>query len=175
MSRNMSRLLGAVCMAGLALASSPVFAFDRAGYAARVEATLKEAQSGSIADPKATLARLDELTAIGMTAAKEFGAKSPKWAKLMDQLVADAPSFNKKTGVEINDKWGEEGTVGDAIGIPFKDISQFGEERAYMELVVSPNVSYELVKKWEKTKKASELKELVDENNELTDHLKVIK
>lgn len=147
-------------------------AFDAAGYRLRVEAILAEAKSGAIADPKATLARLDELTGIGVEAAKEFGAKTPKWAGLMNQLAADAPAFKTQTPTEINDKWGEEGTAGESAGIPFKSLAQFGAERGYMELVVSPNISYSLVKKYEKTKKGNVLKEVADECEELLHHLK---
>jgi hypothetical protein len=42
------------------------------------------------------------------------------------------------TDAEIEDKWGEKGTGGDSLGIPLKSLPQFGEERAYLELIVGP-------------------------------------
>ena len=86
------------CTFGLALASialttvTPAWAFDQAGYQVRLDATRAELVKKTLADSKATLARLDEIIALGIVASREYGAKSPKYAKLMEAVIASAPS-----------------------------------------------------------------------------------
>jgi hypothetical protein len=79
------------------------------------------------------------------------------------------------TDAEIEAKWGEQGTGGDASGIPLKSLGQFDETRAAMELIVSPAHAYIFVKKWETAQKARWLDQTRDEMNELDEHLKQVK
>lgn len=96
---------------------------------------------------KATLARLDEMVAIGVVGAKEYAAKQPRFAKLMDAVVADAGPMKNYTDAEIEDKWGENGNAGDAIGVPLKSLGQFDATRAAMELIIGPSHAYIFIKK----------------------------
>ena len=159
----------------LGAAPSAAWAFDRAGFKARAEATLAELNSKRLADSRATLARLDEMLALGIVGLKEYGASHPKYAKLMDAAIADSQAMKRMTDVEIEEKWGENGTAGDALGIPLKSLADFGEERAYLELVVGPAHQYIFVKKWESTKKARWLEQARDEAVELLKHLEAIR
>jgi hypothetical protein len=54
----------------------PARAFDKAGYKARAETTLAELNTKQLADSRATLARLDEMIAIGMVGMKELVPKT---------------------------------------------------------------------------------------------------
>ena len=172
---DFTRLGKAACAVGLFLAlavgSSNAWAFDRAGFKTRAEATLAELNTKRLADSKATLARLDEMVAIGIVGAKEYGAHHPKSAKLMDAVIADAQAMKGFTDVEMEEKWGEKGTGGNAVGVPLKSLADFGEERAYMELVIGPAHQYIFVKKWETAKKARWLEQARDEAVELLKHL----
>jgi hypothetical protein len=77
----------ALALVLLAGAAVPAMAFDAAGYRSRLEATQAEVASKTLANPDATLGRLDEMVAIGIAAAKEYGAKEPKYAKLMEAVI----------------------------------------------------------------------------------------
>ncbi|MEA2741896.1 MAG: hypothetical protein QOG25_267 [Acetobacteraceae bacterium] len=163
-----------VAALGLAMGLGPAsaWAFDMAGFKVRLEATKAEAATKTLVDSKATLARLDEMIKLGETGAKEYGDRQPKFAKLMAAVVADAEAMKGFTDSEIEAKWGEQGSGGDALGIPLKSLGQFDETRAAMELIVSPAHAYIFVKKWETAQKARWLDQARDELNELGEHLK---
>lgn len=171
-TRFADRLRSAVAVAViLAASTSGAWAFDMAGFKARLEATKAEIASKSLSDPKATLARLDEMAKLGIVGAREYGAKQQKFAKLMDAVAADAEAMKGFTDPEIEAKWGEQGSGGDAAGVPLKSLGQHDETRAAMELVVGPAHVYILVKKWETAQKARWLDQAKDELNELSDHV----
>jgi len=157
----------------LCLGSTQAWAFDKAGVTARADATLVELETKRLPDSAATLARLDEMIVLGSVGVKEFAAKQPQFAKLMDAVVADAPNMKGYTDAEIEDKWGEKGTAGDAVGVPLKSLAQFGPERAYLELIVGPAHAYILNKKWETAQKARWLDQAKDEVTEYKEHLKL--
>lgn len=165
-------LSGGAFALAICLASAGAMAFDLVGFKARLETTKAEAATKTLADSKATLARLDEMIKIGISGAKEYSDKQPKFAKLMAAVIADADAMKGYTDAEIESKWGEQGTGGDAVGIPLKSLGQFDETRAAMELIVSPAHTYIFVKKWETAQKARWLDQARDELNELSEHLK---
>jgi hypothetical protein len=157
------------------IAVSPsAWAFDREGYKARAELTLKELNAKRLPDAKATLARLDEMIALGIVGIKEYAAQQPKYAKLMDAAIADSQSMKRMTDVQLEEKWGEQGTGGDAVGVPLKTLADFGVQRAYLELVVGPAHQYIFIKKWESAKKARWLEQARDEAVELIKHFESI-
>ena len=159
----------------LAACSSGAWAFDRDGFKSRAEANLAEFNTKRLADSKVTLARLDEMIAIGIVGMKEFSARQPKYAKLMEAAIADSQAMKAMTDVQIEEKWGEKGTAGDAIGIPLKSLSDFGEERAYLELAVGPAHQYIFVKKWVSAQRARWLEQARDEAVELLKHLQSVR
>ena len=167
-------LCGFVVFCFLASASSAAAAFDLAGYKSRAETTLAELNTKQLPDSKTTLARLDEMTALGIVGMKEFAASHPKYAKLMDAAIADSQAMKEMTDVQLEDKWGETGTGGDAAGVPLKSLADFGVERAYLELAVGPAHQYIFIKKWQTAKKTHWLEEARDEAVELLKHLEYI-
>jgi len=175
---GLARLGKAACVLGfflaLAAGSTGARAFDLNGFKTRAEVTLAELNTKRLADSNATLARLDEMIAIGIVGMKEYGAQNPKYAKLMNAAIADAQAMKGMTDVQIEEKWGETGTAGDAVGIPLKSLAETGEQRAFLELVVAPATQYIFVKKWQSAKKAHWLEEARDEGVELLKHLEVI-
>jgi hypothetical protein len=174
----LARLARLVCACGLFLALaagwSGAWAFDLGGFKARAETTLAELNTKRLADSNATLARLDEMIAIGTVGMKEYGAHHPKYAKLMDAAIADIPAMKGMTDVQIEEKWGETGTGGDAVGIPLKSLPETGEQRVFLELVVGPSTQYILIKKWQSAKRARWLEQARDEAVELLKHLESI-
>jgi hypothetical protein len=158
----------------MAVAASGARAFDLEGYKARAEANLAEFNKKQLTDSKATLARLDEMIALGIVGMKEYGARLPNYAKLMNAAIADSQAMKAMTDVEIEEKWGENGAGGDAVGVPLKSLADFGEERAYLELAVGPAHQYIFVKKWETARKVRWLEQARDEAVELLKHLQSI-
>jgi len=159
-----------ICLA-LAVGLNHAWAFDKEGFKTRAEATLAELNTKRLKDSNATLARLDEMIAIGIVGLKEYGDKNPKYAKLMDAAVADSQAMKTMTDVQIEEKWGEQGTGGDPVGLPLKTLAEFGAERAYLELAVGPAHQYIFVKKWQTAPKPRWLEQARDEAVELIKHL----
>src|SRR5262249_895893 len=149
-------------------------AFDKDGFKSRLDATLADLQADPLANPDATLARLDEMIAIGVAGMKEYGGSRPEMAKLMDAAIADAPNMKGMTDEEIEETGGETGSAGDATGVALKDLDQFGPERAYLELAVGPAHCYLLIKKWQSTQKARWLDQAKDQMTELQEHLQKV-
>jgi hypothetical protein len=172
--RNRVALAAALVLA-MSVGSTGAWAFDLPGFKTLLEATKTEAAAKTLADSKATLARLDEMVKIGIVGAKEYADRQPKFAKLMATVIADADAMKGFTDAELEAKWGEQGTGGDAVGIPLKSLGQFDDTRAAMELIISPSHAYIFVKKWETAQKARWLDQARDELNELTEHLKQVK
>jgi hypothetical protein len=162
---------GAFALA-MSVSSAGVWAMDMAGFKSRLETTKAEAAAKTLSDSKATLARLDEMIKIGVAGAKEYSDRQPKFAKLMAAVVGDVEAMKGFTDAEIEAKWGEQGTGGDAVGIPLKSLGQFDDTRAAMELIVSPAHAYIFVKKWETAQKSRWLDQAKDELTELGEHLK---
>jgi hypothetical protein len=155
----------------LAAGSAHAWAFDKDGYKSRAEVTLIEFNAKRLKDSKATLARLDEMIVMGIVGMKEFGVKYPKYVKLMEAAAADCQSIKGMSDVQMEEKWGETGWGGDAAGVPLKTLTDFGAERAYLELGIGPAHQYIFVKKWETAQKTRWLEAARDEAVELLKHL----
>jgi hypothetical protein len=165
------------CLALLIVLAAPcsdAWAFDVHGFKLRAETTLAEFNAKRLADSNVTLARLDEMIVIGAAGMREYGASHPKFAKLMGAAIADVQAMKGMTDVQIEEKWGESGTGGDAVGVPLKSLGENSEPRAYLELVVGPATQYIFVKKWQSTKRAKWLEQARDETVELLKHLETI-
>jgi hypothetical protein len=172
--QKMTWLSGVALVLALASGSPAAWAFDMNGYKTRLDAAITEVGAKSLSDSKATLSQLDEMVTLGVVGAKEYGAKQPRFAKLMDAVVADAPAMKNYTDAQIEDKWGENGSGGDALGVPLKSLGQFDATRAAMELIIGPSHAYIFVKKWESAQRARWLEQARDELSELREHLKEV-
>jgi hypothetical protein len=153
----------------------PAWAFDQAAYLARLDATRAELVKKTLADSKATLARLDELVTIGIVALREYGAKNPKYAKLMEAVIANAPDMKTYSDSQLEDIWGEKGNGGDAVGVPLKSLGDFDPTRNVMELIIGPSAAYIHIKKWQTAQRAKWLDQASDELHETAEHLNRIK
>ena len=108
---------------------------------------------------------------MGIVGMKEFAARQPKYAKLMNAAIADAQAMKGMTDAQLEEKWGEKGYGGDAVGIPLKSLEENGAPRAYLELIVDPAEQYIYVKRWQSVKKARLLEQARDEAVELIKRL----
>ena len=167
------RLAGIGLVIALAFAA-PAHAFDTPGYTARVNGMIGELEKQTLPDAKATLARLDEMIALGVGAAREYAVRAPKFAALMQGAIADTGTMKASSDAELEDKWGESGSGGDAAGVALKSLGQFDETRAYLELMIAPATTYIMVNKWQSAKRARWLDQGKDEMTELLEHLKKV-
>lgn len=165
---------GLCACAAIALTASHAWAFDFAGYHAKLDAVVASVKAKSLGDGKAALAQLDELTAMGKAGAQEYAAREPKFAKLMAAAIAGADGMHSLTDEEIEDTWGENGSAGDPAGVPLKSLGQFDATRGYLELMVSPAHAYIYLKKWQSSHKQGMLDKTTDELAELAEHLKSV-
>jgi hypothetical protein len=165
--------LGALLLA-MTVVSSGAWAADITGFKTRLEATKAEVATKKLADSNATLTRLGEMMKIGEARATEYGAQHAQFTKLMAAVVADADAMKGFTDAEIEGKWGEQGSGGDAVGIPLKSLGQFDETRAAMEMIIGPAHAYIFVKKWQTAQKSRWLDQANDELSELAKHLEQV-
>jgi hypothetical protein len=155
----------------IALGWTDAWAFDIDGYKSRAKATLVELNAKKLPDSNATLARLDEMIVSGSAAAKEYAALDATYAKLMDAAVADAQAMKGMTDAQLEEKWGEKGYGGDAVGTPLKSLGESSAPRNYLELIVAPAEQYIYIKRWQSVKKARLLEQARDEAVELNKRL----
>ena len=172
---GLAYLVAKLCLLGLILAVtagiSKSFAFDLNGYKSRAEATLAELNAKQLPDSRATLGRLDEMIAMGPVACREYSTRQPKQAKLMDAAIADAQAMKGMTDAQLEEKWGEKGYAGDAVGTPLKSLEESGGPRTYLELIIAPAEQYIYIKRWQLVKKPRLLEQARDEAVELTKRL----
>jgi hypothetical protein len=152
---------------------SSAWAFDQSGYRSRADATLAELNAKRVPDVIATLARLDEMIAIGSVGMKEFAARQPKYAKLIDAALADALAMKNMTDAQLEEKWGEKGYGGDAVGIPLKSLDEASVARTYLELIIAPAEQYIYINRWQSVKKPRLLEQARDEAVELNKRLEL--
>lgn len=169
--RYLAALTASVLLSVMASGWSAAWAFDLDGYKSRAEATLMELNAKKIPSVSSTLARLDQMITIGITATKEYAARDPKYAKLMDAAIADAQAMKGMTDAQLEEKWGENGTGGDAIGVPLHTLGESSTPRTYLELIVAPAEQYIYINRWQSVKKARLLEQARDEAVELNKRL----
>jgi hypothetical protein len=166
---------GLGCLAGVLAVTSffplGAWAFDQDGYRSRAKVTLAELNAKQLPDSKATLARLDEMIAMGSEAAKEYAGREPKYARLMNAAIADSAAMKQMTDAQLEDKWGEKGYGGDALGMPLKSIDESNPARTYLELIIGPAEQYIYIKRWQTVKKPHLLEQARDEAVELNKRL----
>jgi hypothetical protein len=163
--------LGAFVLLLATAGTSASWAFDIGGYKGRADTTLAELNARNLPDSKATLARIDEMIAIGMAGMKEYSEHEPRYAKLMEAAIADSQAMKTMTDVELEEKWGENGYGGDAVGVPLKSLNEFGTPRTYLELIVAPAEQYIYIRKWQSARKARWLEQARNEAVELSKRL----
>ena len=111
------------------------------------------------------------MIATGIVGIKEFAAHQPNYAKLMNAAIADAQAMKGMTDAQLEEKWGEKGYAGDAVGTPLKSLEESGGPRTYLELIIAPAEQYIYIKRWQLVKKPRLLEQARDEAVELTKRL----
>jgi hypothetical protein len=166
--------IAALTLASLALPPTWARAMDIATYKSLVEETLKELVSGKIADVDATIRRQENLMEIGKAGCTEYAGKEPKFAKLMQSAVAGADAMKSMSPDDLEAAWGDEGSRGDAVGIPLKSLDQFSKARSYLDTVVHPATAYIWLKQYKTKKDKQALERAKGELKEVLEHLKKI-
>jgi hypothetical protein len=96
--------LGIVCGSPL-----PAPAMEVAQYKKLLEETVKEAVSGTIGDPDATVARLEQALKLAIDGAKAFIAKEPSHQKVFGALIGGLDKLKRMPADDVEAEWGEDG------------------------------------------------------------------
>eukprot|EP01037_Dinobryon_pediforme_P012900 gene12900-13001_t len=164
----------AIALLALALPPTASWAMDVATYKSLVDETLKELVSGKITDIDTTLHRQEKLMEIGKTGCAEYAGKEPKYAKLMEAVVADADGMKTMSPDNLEAAWGDEGSRGETFGIPLKSLDQFSKTRSYLDTVVHPATAYIWLQQYKTKKDKQALERAKGELKEVLEHLKKI-
>jgi len=165
------KMLNAFALLLATVGTSICWAFDIDGHKVRANTTLAELTAKNLPDSQATLVRLDEMIAIGIVGMKEFSEREPRYTRLMETAIADSQAMKIMTDAELEEKWGETGYDGNAVGVPLKSLDEFGAPRAYLELIVAPAEQYIYIRRWQSAKKARWLERARNEAAELSKRL----
>jgi hypothetical protein len=162
-----------IVLAGL-FSSGGAEAFDGAKYETLTVETIRELISGSVPQMPATLARLQASMAIGIEACEERAKTHPEDAALLRKAIADAPRMVTISAEALEGEWGDEGTAGDSVKRPLKDLDNAGVTRGYLDLLVHPARTYDFILAYAKTKDRTTLDEGKGELLEALEHLKKV-
>ena len=169
----MRKLVLFAALAALPVCSQGAAALEGARYESLTKETIQELVAGKVPNTQATFARLDQAMQIGIAGCKEYIAKHPEDAKLLDKVIAEAPGMTTMTAEELEEAWGDEGKAGDSVGRPLKNIDNNGVTRGFLDIVVHPARAHDLIVEFDKTHDVHALEEAKGELVEALGHLKV--
>jgi hypothetical protein len=113
--------------------------------------------------------------AIGVEACREWAEKSPADAKLMELVIADAPGMTAMKPEKLEDQWGDEGTAGEAVGVPLSSLDQFSEVRNHLDLVVHPARAHDFIESYVQAKDRQALVQSKGELIEVIEHVTLLR
>ena len=172
--RNLSALR--VFAASVFVVTGPSFAdaADLAGYSKIVSESVQTFISGKVEDVKGLIAKQDAAIEIGIAACKEYAAKKPEAAKLLNHVIASVPKMKQMSAEQLEQAWGDEGNAGDEIGAPLSKLDQFSMVRNHLDLVVHPARARAFLMEYASTKSRGVIDEAKAELVEVLEHAKKI-
>ncbi|MBL8701606.1 MAG: hypothetical protein JNK67_24715 [Alphaproteobacteria bacterium] len=163
----------AVALANLilpALRPVPAHAMEVAEYKKLLETTVKEAVSGSIGNPDATAARLEQALKLAIDGAKAYVAKEPAHTRVFDALIGSIESLKSKKADDVEAEWGEDGRQFAAHGFDLKKNDQFSTAKSHVDVIVHPTLAIALLNEFRKSKDAALLDRMKAELVEAVEH-----
>lgn len=145
-------------------------AMEVAQYKKLIEETVKEAVSGTIGNPDATAARLEQALKLAVDGAKAFVAKEPAHGKVFAALLGDLESLKQKPADDVEAAWGEEGKQFAANGFDLKKHDQFSTAKSYVDVIVHPTLAIALLNEFRKSKDQALLGRMKAELVEAVEH-----
>lgn len=174
MSRLMTRRLALVTATTAAVlpfaAPSAAMAMEVVEYKKLLEATVKEAVSGSLASPDATIARLEQALKLAIDGAKAYVAKEPTHGKVFTALIGSVNQLKLRTADDVEAEWGEDGKQFAAHGFDLKKNDQFSVAKSFIDVIVHPTLAISLVNEFRKSKDAALLERMKAELVEAVEH-----
>lgn len=150
-------------------------AADLDRYLTLTQMTVKELVSGTLADPRATQDRLKKIMEIGIEACRDRIKANPGEAKLLELVIAEAPKMVTMKPEALEDAWGDEGTAGEAVGVPLSSLDQFSEVRNFLDIVVHPARAHDFIESYVQTKDRQALVQAKGELIEVIEHVKLMR
>jgi hypothetical protein len=150
-------------------------AADLDGYLSLAHMTVRELVSGELADPRATQDRLKKIMQIGIETCRDRAKSNPDEARLLELVVAEAPKMTSMKPEALEDAWGDDGTAGDAAGVPLSSLDQFADVRNYLDLVVHPARAHDYIETYVQTKDRQALVQAKGELVEVIEHVTLLR
>lgn len=144
-------------------------------YKKLLEATVKEAVSGSLANPDATIGRLEQALKLAIDGAKAFVAREPAHGKVFEALIGSVSQLKGRPADDVEAEWGEDGKQFAAHGFDLKKHDQFSAAKSFIDVIIHPTLAISLVNEFRKSKDAvllDRMKAELVEAVEHADHLK---
>lgn len=151
-------------------ASSTALAMDVGEYKKLLEATVKEAVSGSLANPDATIGRLEQALKLAIDGAKAFMVKEPAHGKVFEALIGSVNQLKGRPADDVEAEWGEDGKQFAAHGFDLKKHDQFSSAKSFIDVIVHPTLAISLVNEFRKSKDAALLDRMKAELVEAVEH-----
>ena len=150
-------------------------AMDFAAYEKVTKETLQVLASAKVDDVAKLIALQDQAMAIGIEGCKEYAIARPEHAALMNLVITSSAGMLGMKADDLEAKWGDEGTAGDAIGVDFKKIGQFDPVRNQLDVVVHPARARAYLTDYSKSKKPQDLEDAKGELIEVLEHLQKLR
>lgn len=166
------RTLTAAAIAVAATGATPAAAFEGDAYRSLVIETVLAIDSGDF-DVAHLISVQDQLIAIAIDGARDFGERNPEHARLMAFLVQEAPGMRSMTLDEIEEAW-HEGEALSQIGIDFASLDQVGPAYAHFDTVVDPMSAHIALRLYQETGEEEYLELVVEELTEVLDQVEML-
>lgn len=145
------------------------FAMNVDRYTSIVGKTIAQVDSGTV-DVDQLIGLQQELIAIGVEGAREFGDAAPEHAAMMNFVAESAPNMVSMNLDEIEEQW-HDGLALAEIGVDFDALDHFGPAISHMDAVLHPATAIIALREYRTTGDAAYLEQVKDELSEVVEHL----
>lgn len=162
--------LAVLLLVGSGIAS----AADLDSYTKIAKTTMNQVTNGSVGDIDKLIAMQEQLISIGQSAIKEYAAKNPSAAKMLNLVNENANKMKTMSMAEIEEQWHEKGYL-KSKGISGPLLEEKSVTGSLMDTVVHPATAIIALNEYKKTKDKKLLQQVHDELEEVVHHVERIK
>jgi hypothetical protein len=149
-------------------------AADLDSYTKIAKTTMNQVSSGSVGDVDKLIAMQEQLISIGQSAIKEYVAKNPNSAKMLNLVNENANKMKGMSLAQIEKEWHEKGFL-KSKGIDAALMKEKSVTGSLMDTVVHPATAIIALNEYKKTKDKKLLQQVHDELEEVVHHVERIK
>lgn len=152
------------------LVAPAAMAFDKAGYKKLATEVVQGALGTGEVNVDALIAKNEQLMKMGIDGCREYAAKDPANAKLMQIVIDNADAMKAMTLEEIEPAW-HEGEFITKNGVDFDAIDHFSPALSHMDTVVHPATAIIALRTYKASKDPALLSQVKDEISEVLEHV----